>query len=182
MNYLEQFRKINTFIFDVDGVLTNSEIIVLENGRLLRKMNVRDGYALKKAVELNYRVCIITGGKSSGVVARLEALGIIDIYKGVEDKLEIFEEYIDTYEINPENILYMGDDLPDYAVMRRVALPACPADAAPEIVQISQYKSPIPGGKGCVRDVIEKVLKLHGKWTPNLQEAEGDNYPDQSNF
>ncbi len=164
MNYLEKFRDIHTFIFDVDGVLTNSELIILENGRLLRKMNTRDGFALKTAIKEGYRVGIITGGKSSGVVSRLEGLGITDIYKGVEDKLEAFEEYIETYDIDPAGILYMGDDIPDYEVMRRVGLPACPQDAAIEIMNISQYKSPIKGGGGCVRDVIEKVLKLHGKW------------------
>ncbi len=164
MNYLEKFRDIHTFIFDVDGVLTNSELIVLENGRLLRKMNVRDGYALKRAIKAGYRVCIITGGKSSGVVVRLEALGIVDIYKGVDDKLDALDEYVDIYDIDLAGVLYMGDDIPDYEVMRRVGLPACPADAAIEIVQISQYQSPIKGGAGCARDVIEKVLKLHGKW------------------
>lgn len=181
MNYLEQFRSIHTFIFDVDGVLTNSELIILENGRLLRKMNTRDGYALKKAIESGYRVCIITGGKSSGVVSRLEGLGISDIFKGVEDKLETLDAYIDTYNIDPQGILYMGDDLPDYEAMRRVGLPACPADAAVEIVQISQYKSPVNGGQGCVRDVIEKVLKLHGNWMPNPLEMEADRSTDITN-
>jgi len=181
MNYLEQFRDIQTFIFDVDGVLTNSELIILENGRLLRKMNVRDGYALKRAVAAGYRVVIITGGKSSGVVSRLEGLGIKDIYKGVEDKLEVYEEYVEAYDIDPATILYMGDDLPDYEVMRRVGLPACPADAAVEIVQIAQYQSPIKGGAGCVRDVIEKVMKLHGNWVTAVDESEqADNFSDFS--
>jgi len=169
MNYLEKFRNIHTFIFDVDGVLTNSELIVLENGRLLRKMSVRDGYAIKRAIQAGYRVCIITGGKSSGVVARLEALGVVDIYKGVDDKLEALDEYIDIYDIDLGGVLYMGDDIPDYEVMRRVGLPACPADAAIEIVQISQYQSPIKGGGGCARDVIEKVLKLQGKWSDHRE-------------
>lgn len=164
MNYLEKFRDIHTFIFDVDGVLTNSELIILENGRLLRKMNTRDGFAIKRAIEEGYKVCIITGGTSSGVIARLEGLGVVDIYSGADDKLEILDEFVDDYELDLGGVLYMGDDIPDYEVMRRVGLPACPADAAIEIVQISQYQSPIKGGKGCVRDVIEKVLKLHGKW------------------
>lgn len=180
MNYLEQFRNIQTFIFDVDGVLTNSELIILENGRLLRKMNVRDGYALKQAVRAGYRVVIITGGKSSGVVTRLEALGIKDVFKGIEDKLETYEEYVDSYGLDPATILYMGDDIPDYEVMRRVGLPACPADAAVEIMQIAQYKSPINGGAGCVRDVIEKVMKLHGKWMNQTDESEADYLSDFS--
>ncbi len=164
MNYLEKLRDIHTFIFDVDGVLTNSELIILENGHLLRKMNTRDGYAMKRAVEMGYRVCIITGGSSSGVVHRLLALGIKDIYREISNKIEAFEEYIEKYNIDPGEILYMGDDLPDYQVMRRVGLPACPADAAVEVMHIAQYKSHLKGGQGCVRDVIEKVLKLHGKW------------------
>ncbi len=137
---------------------------MLENGRLLRKMNTRDGYAIKRAIQQGYRVCIITGGKSSGVVTRLENLGVPDIYKGVSDKLEVFDEYVDIYSLDTDRILYMGDDLPDYEVMRRVGLPACPNDACPEIVALSRYISPIKGGAGCVRDVIEKVLKLHGHW------------------
>lgn len=164
MNALEKFGDIDTFIFDVDGVLTNSDLIVLEDGKLLRKMNTRDGYALKRAIEAGYKVCIITGGKSEGVVARLKGLGIKDIYKGISDKLEAFDEYIYAYDIDPAAILYMGDDLPDYEVMRRVGLPACPTDAAHEILAIAQYVSPIKGGGGCVRDVIEKVMRIKGNW------------------
>lgn len=164
MNYLESFNHIHTFIFDVDGVLTDATVLVLEDGKLLRKMSIRDGYALKRAVQMGYRVCIITGGKSEGVRTRLENLGITDIYTGVSDKLEVFEEYIQIYDLNPQDILYMGDDLPDYPVMRKVGLPACPKNAAPELFQISAYVSPYRGGEGCARDVIEKVLRLHNKW------------------
>lgn len=164
MNYLEVFRDIRTFIFDVDGVMTNSDLIVLENGHLLRKMNVRDGYALKQAVKKGYRVAVITGGSSSGVVQRLKALGIVDIYSGVEDKLEAFEEYLYTYDLDANQVMYMGDDLPDYEVMRKVALPACPRNAAPEILEIAQYVSVLNGGEGCVRDVIEKTLRIQSQW------------------
>ena len=164
MNFLEKFNDIKTFIFDVDGVLTNSELIILENGNLLRKMSTRDGYAIKRAIQQGYRVAIITGGNSLGVVARLKGLGVTDIYKGVENKIDAYEEYLYTYEIDAGEILYMGDDLPDYPVMRRVAIPTCPADAAHEVIEIAQYVSPLKGGEGCVRDVIEKVLRLHGKW------------------
>ena len=166
MNYLEKFRNIDTFIFDVDGVMTNSELIVLENGQLLRKMHTRDGFALKTALKANYRIAIITGGKSQGVIERLKNLGITDIYAGIQDKIEAFDEYLYTYDLDPATILYMGDDVPDYLPMRRVALPACPADAATEIIEIAQYISPIPGGKGCVRDVIEKTMRIHQRW-PN---------------
>lgn len=164
MNNLELFNQVNTFIFDVDGVLTNSELIITEAGELLRKMNTRDGYALKAALKADFKVAIITGGKSKGVVDRLRALGIQDIYFGIQDKIEAFDEYLLTYNLNPETILYMGDDLPDYDVMKRVGLAACPSDAAPEIARISRYVSAKKGGEGCVRDVIEKVLRLHGHW------------------
>lgn len=164
MNTLERFRPIHTFLFDVDGVMTNSELIILEDGSLIRKMNVRDGYALKRAIAQDYRIGIITGGTSSGVVERLRQLGIEDIYTGVVDKKEAYEDFLEKHQVREEDILYMGDDVPDYEVMRRVGFPTCPRNAAPEILEISQYISPLDGGQGCVRDVIEKVLRIHGKW------------------
>lgn len=164
MNQLEKFKEIHTFIFDVDGVLTNNEVIVTEEGKLLRKMNIRDGYAMKRAIVQGFRVCIITGGKSLGVKKRLEGLGVKDIYLGCYEKLEAYEAYIRTYDINPDGILYMGDDLPDYPVMRKAGLPVCPSDAVHEIFEIAKYVSPFKGGEGCARDVIEKVLRLNGKW------------------
>jgi len=165
MNYLENFNDIDTFIFDVDGVLTDSSVLVMEDGKLLRKMSIRDGYAIKQAVRKGYNVCVITGGKSEGVKTRLQNLGVRDIYLGQQDKMEAFEEYIHTYDLNPQNILYMGDDIPDYPVMRKVGLPACPGDAAPEIIHIAAYVSPYAGGDGCARDVIEKVMRLQDRWT-----------------
>jgi 3-deoxy-D-manno-octulosonate 8-phosphate phosphatase (KDO 8-P phosphatase) len=164
MNHLERFHRIKTFIFDVDGVLTNSELIVMENGDLLRKMSVRDGYAIKQAIRQGFRVIIITGGSSQGVITRLRNLGVEEVHAGISDKLSVFRELVERLELDPERILYMGDDLPDYEVMRLVGLPACPGDAAPEIRQLSQYISPVKGGAGCARDVIEKVLKLKKKW------------------
>ena len=164
LNNLEKFGVMDTLIFDVDGVLTNSELIVLETGHLLRKMNTRDGYALKRAVDMGLRVAIITGGRSAGVIDRLRGLGITDIYSGASDKLEVYEELVYTYDLNEETILYMGDDVPDLEPMRRVGLPVCPKDAAHEIRNIALYVSPIEGGRGCARDVIEKVLRLKNKW------------------
>jgi 3-deoxy-D-manno-octulosonate 8-phosphate phosphatase (KDO 8-P phosphatase) len=164
MNVLEKFKNIDTFIFDVDGVLTDNSLLVTESGELLRTMNTRDGFAIKYAVEKGFRVCIITGGKSAGVSMRLKALGVQDVFSGINDKLKTFNEYISLNNIDPENILYMGDDLPDHDVMRHVGLSTCPADSAPEIIHIAQYISPLKGGQGCVRDVIEKVLKLQHKW------------------
>ncbi len=170
-NPLEQFRHIHTFIFDVDGVLTDASLLILENGKLLRRMNTRDGFAMKQALRAGMRLCIITGGNSEGVIDRLRALGIEDIYSGVEDKTEAFEELLYAYDLDPAGICYMGDDLPDYEVMVQVGLPACPADAAPEIRAIAKYISPYGGGKGCVRDVIEKALKLRGQWVPHILPA-----------
>lgn len=164
MNQLEAFKDIKTFIFDVDGVLTDSSVLVLEDGKLLRKMSIRDGYAIKKAVKKGYKVCIITGGKSEGVKIRLQGLGVTDIYLGASEKEEYYEEYINMYDLNPDQIIYMGDDVPDLAVMRRVGLPVCPHNAAPEILSVAKYISPLKGGEGCARDVIEKVLRLNGHW------------------
>ena len=164
MNTLERFRPVRTFLFDVDGVLTNSELIIMEDGSLLRKMNVRDGYALKRAIVQGYRVGVITGGTSEGVKERLRQLGIEDIYTGVVNKKEAYEDFLEKHRVGEDTILYMGDDVPDYEVMRRVGLPTCPSNAASEILEISQYVSPLQGGYGCVRDVIEKVLRIHGKW------------------
>lgn len=165
MNQLEKFREVHTFIFDVDGVMTDNQILITEDGHLLRKMNVRDGYAIKKAVKAGFRVCIITGGSSEGVRKRLEGLGVIDIYAGKQQKMEAFKEFVEKYDLNLHGILYMGDDFPDRPVMQRVGVPTCPADAIPEILEFVDYISPFKGGDGCVRDVIEKVMKLQGKWT-----------------
>lgn len=163
-NVLSRFKAIHTFMIDVDGVLTDGELLISENGDLLRKMNVRDGYAIKRAIGQGFHFVIVTGGKSLGVLNRLKDLGIEHIWYGVEHKLQAYEAYLDEIGHDEEGILYMGDDLPDLEVMRRVGLPTCPADAAPEIREISQYISPYKGGEGCVRDVIEKVLKLNDAW------------------
>lgn len=164
ISYKEIMPKINTFIFDIDGVLTDGKVHVFENGELVRQMNIKDGYALKTAVDQGYKVCIISGGSNEGVRIRLERLGLTDIYLGVHNKIEQLNELVDMYNLKLENILYMGDDIPDYPVMEKVGLPCCPKDAAPEIQNISKYISQKNGGKGCARDVIEQVLKVQGKW------------------
>ncbi len=163
-NYKEFMPQITTFIFDVDGVLTDGSVTIFPNGDLIRKMNVKDGYALKTAVDMGYHVCIISGGTNSAVKLRLQGLGVTDIYLGVHNKIEQLDEYLDIYNIKIENVLYMGDDLPDFPVMQMVGLPTCPKDASPEIQHISKYISQKKGGKGCVRDVIEQVLKVQDKW------------------
>jgi len=166
-NYKEILPQISTFIFDVDGVLTDGMVNITENGELLRTMNTKDGYALKCAVDAGYLICIISGGINKGVQDRLEGLGITAIYLGAQHKLEQFYRFIDMNNLLPENILYMGDDIPDYPVMQKVGLACCPKDAVPEILDISAYISQKKGGKGCVRDVIEQVMKVQGKWDGN---------------
>lgn len=163
-NYKERLKDITTFIFDVDGVLTDASIQISESGQMLRTMNTKDGYALKTALEMGYNICIISGGTNEGVRDRLKGLGITDIYLGAHVKTEQLEEYFDIYDIKPGNVLYMGDDVPDYPVMKIVGLPCCPQDAVKEIKEVSAYISHKNGGKGCVRDVIEQVLKVQDKW------------------
>ncbi|MFK7809788.1 MAG: KdsC family phosphatase [Saprospiraceae bacterium] len=169
MNFLAKLRDIDTFVLDVDGVLTDSKMLITESGELLRSMNVRDGFALKKAVRAGYKVVIITGGKSRGVRSRLQNLGITDIYDGVQEKKPVLSAYLKNSNTDPTSVLYMGDDLPDYHAMRLCGLPACPHDAAHEILSFARYVSPLKGGEGCVRDVIEKVMRLHNRWLDEEQ-------------
>lgn len=152
------------FVLDVDGVLTDGQLMVQEDGHLLRSMNVRDGFAIKRAIQKGYIVAVITGGSSSGVLKRLQNLGVVDIYLRSEDKKVDLADLMSKYNLPKENILFMGDDLPDWEVMQMVGLPSCPADAVVEIMELSAYVSPITGGKGCVRDVIQKVMELNGQW------------------
>lgn len=163
-SYKEIMPQITTFIFDVDGVLTDGNVTVFPNGELVRRMNIKDGYALKTAVNKGYNVCVISGGTNEGVRLRLQGLGVTDVYLGAHNKIDQLDEYLDIYNIRPENVLYMGDDIPDYPVMKLVALAACPKDAVPEIQEISLYISQKKGGNGCVRDVIEQVLKVQDNW------------------
>lgn len=163
-NYKENLKHITTFIFDYDGVLTNGVILVTNSGDQLRTGHVKDGYALQLAVKSGYRVAVISGGYSESMRHRCNALKLTDVYLGVEDKLKVFNEYMSANKIRPEEVLYMGDDIPDYPVMKLVGVPVCPSDASEEIKGISSYISHFPGGAGCVRDVIEQVMKVQGKW------------------
>ena len=163
-NYKILMNDITTFIFDVDGVLTDSAVHITTAGEMLRTMNIRDGYAMKAAIESGYNVCIISGGSNEGVRVRLRNLGITDIHLAASDKVETFKEYINLYNIQTSQVLYMGDDIPDYHVMQLVGLPTCPQDSVAEIKNISKYVSHKNGGKGAVRDVIEQVMKTQGKW------------------
>ena len=164
MSVLEKFKSIKTFVFDVDGVLTDGTLLILNDGQMARRMNIKDGYALQLAVKKGYRVVIISGGTSDAVQERLQKLGITDCFLKIDNKKEKLVEYVAEHELSWEEILFMGDDIPDYVPMQLTGLPCCPADAVAEIKQISHYISPVQGGKGCARDVIEKVLKLNGHW------------------
>ncbi len=162
MNVLSLFRPIRCFVFDVDGVMTDGKLLILENGEAARSMNIKDGYALQLAVKKGYRVVVISGAASGNVVKRLQALGVADIYTGIEDKKEKLQEYVQQHKLEWNTILYMGDDILDCSAMQMAGLPVCPADAVAEIKAVSRYISPLGGGEGCVREVIEKVLKLNG--------------------
>ncbi len=167
-NYKEYLKDINTFVFDVDGVLTDGSVLITTSGEMLRRMNVKDGYALKTALLKGYNICIITGGSNEGVRNRLSGLGVTDIYLGAHHKEDPLQEYLDMYSIAPENVLYMGDDLPDIPPMRKVALASCPQNAVAEVKAICDYVSHKNGGEGCVRDIIEQVLKVRGDWNSNF--------------
>ncbi|QTE23595.1 KdsC family phosphatase [Polaribacter cellanae] len=168
ISYKQLLPKINTLIFDVDGVLTNGMVTIMPDGELVRHMNIKDGYALKTAVNKGFNVCIISGGRNEGVRTRLANLGIKDIFLGAHDKIMQYNQLVEKYDLQPENVLYMGDDLPDFPVMKLVGMPCCPNDAAPEIQQISKYISYKKGGEGCVRDIIEQILRVQGKWENNF--------------
>lgn len=167
-SYKELMPKITTFIFDVDGVLTDGNVTVFPDGQLIRKMHIKDGYALKTAIENGYNICIISGGTNEAVRSRLKNLGVTDIYLGVHNKIEKLNEYLELHDISLQQVLYMGDDLPDFHVMKTIGLAACPKDAVQEIQDISIYISQKKGGNGCVRDVIEQVMKVQDKWIPSF--------------
>lgn len=164
MNLLEKFARIKSFVFDVDGVLTDGNLLILEDGQMARKMNIKDGYALQLALKKGYNILIISGGNSEAVRERLNRLGVKDVHLKVQDKRPVLNQFLHEKQLNIEEMLYMGDDIPDYDVMQSGILPCAPADAAHEIIGISEYVSPLKGGFGCVRDVIEKVLRIRGDW------------------
>lgn len=164
MNLLAQLRTIRIFAFDMDGVLTDGGLWLHADGEWVRRMHIKDGYALQLAVRKGYSVCVISGSHSIPVTHRLEKLGITDIFMGVSDKKECLEAFARSRDIDMSMVLYMGDDIPDMDVMKAAGISCCPSDAATELREFANYLSPIRGGEGCVRDVIEKVLKLNGHW------------------
>jgi 3-deoxy-D-manno-octulosonate 8-phosphate phosphatase (KDO 8-P phosphatase) len=164
MNLLQSFKPITTLIFDIDGVLTDGSVWVFETGEQVRRMNIKDGYALQLAVKKKYNIAVISGGNGKGAALRLEKLGVSHVFLNATNKMQILEEFLSSQKLGWAETLYMGDDVPDYPAMKKAAMPCAPADAAPEILQAARYISPYNGGKGCVRDVIEKLLRLHGNW------------------
>lgn len=164
MNIFDRFKKVKAFAFDVDGVFTNGNVLVSENGDQLRTFNVKDGYALQLAVKRGYPILIVSGGTSLGVKLRFKGLGVTDIYMKQSDKTVVLSAWLKEHELKIDDILFMGDDTPDIAVMKQVGLPVCPLDAIEDIKKLSLYISPRKGGEGAVRDVIEKVLRLQGQW------------------
>lgn len=163
-NFKEELSKVQAFVFDVDGVLSNAKVYLHPGGELMRSANIKDGYAIQYAIRKGYPICIITGGNSEAVRDRFKTLGVKHIYLRSRNKIDDLEDFLSGFEFGAENILYMGDDLPDYRVMKMVGFPTCPSDAVEDIKSISVYISDKPGGEGCVRDVIEQVLRLQGKW------------------
>ena len=158
------FPTLTTFVFDVDGVLTDGTVLVTDTGNEQRTMNIRDGYALNTASEMGYRIFVITGGHNYGVAERLKRLGVRKVLMGVKRKDAAMQQLIAQEKLDVATTLYMGDDVPDVPAMRMVALPACPADACPEVYMLSKFVSAYAGGKGCVRDIIEQVLRAADKW------------------
>ncbi|MGB5320174.1 KdsC family phosphatase [Eudoraea sp.] len=167
-SYKEYLLDIDTFVFDVDGVFTNGKVLITEEGELLRTMSVKDGYALKTAIQKGYKVGIISGGTNEGVRKRFKSLGVKHIYLGADQKVAPLEEIMKILGVKNTQILYMGDDLPDIPVMKLAGIAACPQNAVPEVKAISKYVSHKNGGDGCVRDVIEQVLKVRGDWFDNF--------------
>ena len=162
-SYKEKLPNITTFMFDVDGVLTNGDVLLIGEG-VVRTMNSRDGYALQHAKKKGYRILIITGGSSEEVKDRLMDLGATEVRLKSKNKSIVYKELKDKYGFIDEEVLYMGDDIPDYPVLEKVGVSTCPQDAAVEIKEICDYQSPFKGGRHCVRDVIEQTLRVQGKW------------------
>ena len=163
MSYKEKLAQITTFIFDVDGVLTDGNVFLLKN-EIVRVLNSRDGYALQHARKQGYNIFVITGGSSEEVAKRLLDLGVTEVKLKSSNKIKVYEELQQKYEFSDAEVLYMGDDIPDYKVLQRVGLSTCPQNAAVEVKQICDYQSPYDGGKYCVRDVIEQTLRVQKKW------------------
>ncbi len=168
---LDEIKHIKAFAFDVDGVLTDGSVVLFESGEQVRTMNIKDGYAIQLAVKKGYGVAIISGGSSDAIRKRFVGLGVSDIYLSASNKLDVLNGYLSSKPFSTENVLYMGDDIPDYQVMKNVGMPCCPNDAVFQVKEIAKYISPLNGGSGCVRDAVEMVMKAQGTWfEPNASD------------
>jgi len=167
INY--DLKKIRAIIFDVDGVLSAETITLSADGDPLRTVNIKDGYAIQLAEKLGLRIAIMTGGNTNAVRLRYERLGVEDVFMGCSVKIKVYDEFLQKYGLTDDEIMYMGDDIPDLEIMRRVGCPVCPNDACPEVQQVSKYISHLKGGYGCGRDVIEQTLRAQGKWVMNAK-------------
>ena len=163
-NYKKLLKEITTFILDVDGVLTNGKILVTSKGKMLREMNTKDGFIIKYALDKGFKIFIISGGTNKGVKERLKDLGIEEIFLGEHTKKDTYDKLIKKYNLKKNEIVYMGDDIPDIPVMKKIGVPCCPNDAVPDVKQMSIYISKKNGGQGCVRDIIEQTLRVQNKW------------------
>ena len=163
-NFKEAIGRIRAFAFDVDGVFTNGDIMVTPEGEFMRNYNSKDGYAVAYALKRGYKVCIISGGRGRALELRFKMLGVDGLYMACVDKIDSLREFLDEHGLTASELMFMGDDLPDVEAMQHSGLAVCPADAVPEVVAISHYVSPFAGGCGCVRDVIEQVLRARGDW------------------
>ena len=168
-NFKEDIAKVKAFVFDVDGVFTDGGIISLTNGDFMRQYNSKDGYAVTYAARSGYPIAIITGGRGASLEMRFQMLGVARFYPNISDKLTVLKSFMEEHSLAPEEVLYMGDDIPDLDAMKYVGMPVCPADAVSEILEASRYVSQFSGGKGCVRDVIEQVLRAHDKWAKHTK-------------
>lgn len=162
INY--DLRQIKTIIFDIDGVLSAETITLSADGEPLRTVNIKDGYAIQLAVKMGLRIVIMTGATTEAVRLRYERLGVEDIYMACAVKIKTYDEFLTKYGLTDREVIYMGDDVPDLEILRRVGCPVCPQDACPDVKEACLYVSPYRGGYGCGRDIIEQTLRAQGKW------------------
>ncbi len=165
MSFIKDLKNISTIILDLDGVLTDGTVLVSESGEQLRRMSIKDGYAIQLAAKMGYLLMVVSGGNSLTVVSRLEKLGFQEIHIGVKDKVETIETLLKKHQKSWSEVLFMGDDIPDLAALSKSKIATCPADASSEVKEISHYISNHKGGEGCVRDVIEKVMRANENWS-----------------
>lgn len=163
-NYRKNLHKITTLIFDYDGVMTDGKVLFTDDGQQLRSVNVRDGYALQLASKKGFRIVVLSGADTEGMRKRCESKIFNHVFLGISDKQSVFNDFINSESLKLEEIMYMGDDIPDLPVLSKVGIAACPADACEEVKKSVHYISPFKGGNGCVRDIIEQILKVHGQW------------------